>query len=49
MNSDAIDLAPFQPGATSSIEKQHMSNGLGHTERHKAKRQMDEGVHRAVC
>ncbi|KAL8647606.1 MAG: hypothetical protein Q9226_006362 [Calogaya cf. arnoldii] len=48
MNSDPIDLAGFQPGAT-SIEKQHMSRGVDHTQRHLAERPMGHGVHRTVC
>lgn len=48
MESDPIDLAGFQPGAT-SIEKQHMSKGVDHTQRHRAERPMGEGVHRTVC
>ncbi|KAI4123961.1 MAG: hypothetical protein LQ338_005038, partial [Usnochroma carphineum] len=45
MESDPIDLAAFQPGPT-NIEKQHASTGLGHREKHKAKRPMKDGVYR---
>jgi glutamate decarboxylase len=51
MSSDKIDLQAWQPDVLSSrsIEKVHAS--LGHTaqHKHKAKRPMEEGVHRAVC
>ena len=49
MESDPVDIAFFQPGAT-SIEKQHQS--IGADAKHQAKdmeRPMSEGVHRAVC
>ena len=48
MNSDPMDLSAFQPGST-GIEKQHQSKGVDHKNKHKAKRPMSKGVHRAVC
>ena len=53
MNSDAVDLAAFAPGAT-SIEKSHMSLGTAgatHSGDHNkiAKSSMKGGVHRTVC
>ncbi|KAI9721788.1 MAG: hypothetical protein M1812_002123 [Candelaria pacifica] len=48
METDAVDLAAFQPGAT-SIEKQHASKGQDHHNKHKATRPMSHGVHRSVC
>lgn len=42
------DIRAFQP-STPSLEKIHGSPGLQHHQRHKAKRHMDKGVHRAVC
>ena len=48
MNSDPMDLAAFQPGAT-SIEKHYQSRGVDHQSKHKAKKPMKEGVHRSVC
>ena len=48
MNSDPMDLAAFQPGST-SIEKQIMSKGVDHQNKHKAQRPMSKGVHRTVC
>ncbi|KAI4243460.1 MAG: hypothetical protein L6R40_003462 [Gallowayella cf. fulva] len=48
MNTDAVDLAAFQPGAT-SVEKQHQSRGVDHQHKHLAKRPMKDGVHRTVC
>ncbi|KAJ8610737.1 hypothetical protein MRB53_038379 [Persea americana] len=47
MNSDQADLQAWQP--FTSPEKTHGSQGLPHHQRHKAKRPMAEGVHRAVC
>jgi glutamate decarboxylase len=49
MNTDAVDLAAFQPGAAPSIEKQHANKGLKKEHKHKAQRPMSEGVHRTVC
>lgn len=48
MNSDPMDLSAFQPGST-SVEKQHLSKGLDHANKHKAERPMSKGVHRTVC
>lgn len=48
MNADPMDLAAFQPGAT-SIEKQHQSKGVDHQHKHLANRPMSKGVHRTVC
>ena len=50
MNSDAIDLSPFHPGASAigRVEKQ-FSQGLGKGEKHLARRPMSKGVHRTVC
>lgn len=48
MESDVLDLAAWQPTNT-RIEKTHGSRGLEHKDRHKAKRPMHHGVHRAVC
>ena len=48
MNTDAVDLQAFQPGA-SSVEKQHGTVGHDHKNKHKAKRPMEKGVHRTVC
>ena len=47
-SSDTGDLLAWQPQAP-SIEKQHSSQGLQNQHKHKAKRPMNEGVHRAVC
>jgi glutamate decarboxylase len=49
MNTDAVDLAAFQPSAAPSIEKQHANKGLRREHKHKAQRPMSEGVHRSVC
>ena len=53
MGSDPIDLTMFQPGPSvggkKRVEKQLQSKGLGHDEKHKAKRGMEKGVHRTVC
>lgn len=48
MEADPVDLAAFQPGA-STIEKHVMSRGVDHKHKHQAKRPMKEGVHRSVC
>ena len=48
MDTDEVDLAAFQPGA-STVEKQHMSKGVDHKNKHKAHRPMKEGIHRSVC
>ena len=48
IDTDASDLQAYQPG-TSTVEKQHASAGFDHHNRHKAKRPMHHGVHRAVC
>lgn len=48
MNSDATDLATWQPFAATQ-EKKHASAGLQSHEKHKARRPMSEGVHRSVC
>lgn len=48
MKSNAIDLAAFQPSA-SSVEKSHANKGLKAADRHKADRPMHKGVHRSVC
>ncbi|KAF2172333.1 hypothetical protein M409DRAFT_63053 [Zasmidium cellare ATCC 36951] len=48
MNTDAVDLQAWQP-FDSSTEKKHASRGVHGQEKHKAKRPMGEGVHRAVC
>lgn len=47
--SSAEELSVYQPGATSSVEKKHGSQGHDHKNKHKAKRPMSEGVHRSVC
>ena len=49
MNTDEVDLSAFQPGASSTVEKQYMSKGVDHKDKHKAQRPMKEGVHRGVC
>ncbi|MDI1489893.1 MAG: glutamate decarboxylase gad1 [Ramalina farinacea] len=53
MGSDPIDLTMFQPGPSvggeKRVEKQLQSKGVGHDEKHKAKRGMEKGVHRTVC
>ena len=48
MDADPLDLAAFQPGAT-TIEKQQQSKGVDHANKHKAERPMAKGVHRTVC
>lgn len=48
MESDAMDLAAYQPGRA-SVEKKHGSKGLQAHQRGEAKRPMSEGVHRSVC
>lgn len=48
MDSDAMDIAAFQPGSH-AVEKQHASLGYPAKDKHKAKRPMGEGVHRTVC
>ena len=48
MDTDEVDLAAFQPGA-STIEKQHMSKGVDHKHKHLAERPMKKGIHRSVC
>lgn len=50
MNTDAVDLAAFQP-AGSSVEKQHQSLGKNaqHRAKHGSSRPMSHGVHRSVC
>lgn len=48
MNSDPIDLGPYQPGGM-GVEKQHQSKGVDHLNKHKAERPMHKGVHRTVC
>ena len=48
MDADPLDLAAFQPGAT-TIEKQQQSKGVDHANKHKAERPMSKGVHRTVC
>ena len=48
MDADPLDLAAFQPGAT-TMEKQHQSKGVDNANKHKAKRPMSKGVHRTVC
>lgn len=48
MESDPVDLAAYQPAAT-SIEKQHASRGVDAKNRQQAIRPMSEGVHRSVC
>ncbi|KAI4134799.1 MAG: hypothetical protein LQ347_001229 [Umbilicaria vellea] len=48
MDTDAVDLSAFQPGA-SSIEKEHQSTGRDSRNKHKANRPMSHGVHRSVC
>ena len=48
MDADPLDLAAFQPGAT-TIEKQHQSKGVDHANKHKAERPMRKGIHRTVC
>ncbi|GME50106.1 Pyridoxal phosphate-dependent decarboxylase [Neofusicoccum parvum] len=48
MQSDQIDLSAWQP-SNSSVEKTHGSRGLDGKDKHKAKRPMHHGVHRAVC
>ncbi|KAF2149486.1 glutamate decarboxylase [Myriangium duriaei CBS 260.36] len=47
-DKDSFGLTAFQHSNT-SIEKQHGSQGLQHHEKHKSKRPMRHGVHRAVC
>lgn len=49
INTDAVDLAAFQPSAAPSIEKQHASTGLPKHQKHKAKHPTHKGVYRAVC
>lgn len=46
--SDAADLMAYQPGST-TIEKQHGSQGHDKQNAHKAKQPMHKGVHRTVC
>jgi len=48
MDSDIGDLSSWQP-VTKSLEKEHGSLGHDAKNKHKAKRPMSEGVHRAVC
>ncbi|KAF2017167.1 glutamate decarboxylase [Aaosphaeria arxii CBS 175.79] len=48
METDAVDLAAWQPGVV-SVEKQHGSQGLEAKHKHKARRPMHKGVHRTVC
>ena len=48
MDSDAVDLAALQPGAT-TIEKLAMSAGLDAKNKDQAQRPMSDGVHRGVC
>ena len=48
MSTDAVDLQAYQVGS-SSIEKQHASSGYDHHNKHRAKRPMEDGVHRTVC
>lgn len=47
-DSDAIDLEAYQTGS-STIEKQHGSQGHDKQNAHKAQRPMRKGVHRTVC
>ncbi|KAH7090332.1 pyridoxal phosphate-dependent transferase [Paraphoma chrysanthemicola] len=47
MNTDAVDLAAFQPSV--STEKEHANKGLQSKHKHKARRPMSDGVHRTVC
>ena len=47
-NSDAVDLEAYQPGST-TVEKQHGSQGHDKKNAHKAKHPMGKGVHRTVC
>lgn len=49
MTTDAVDLAAFQPGGATTVEKQHSIKGLEHRHKHKAHRPMSEGVYRTVC
>lgn len=49
MKSDSIDLQAWQPFNTNSPEKEHGSRGVRAHEKHKSKRPMSHGVHRAVC
>jgi glutamate decarboxylase len=49
MNTDAVDLAAFQPGLAPSIEKQHANKGLRKEHKHKAQRPTTDGVYRTVC
>jgi glutamate decarboxylase len=49
MNSDAIDLAAWQPFSR-SVEKEHAGTGVDHKNREqKQKRGMHAGIHRTVC
>ena len=49
MNTSAeMDLAAWQP-FSSSIEKQHASQGLDSKNKHKSRAPMHQGVHRSVC
>jgi glutamate decarboxylase len=48
MTTDPVDLAAFAGGQT-TIEKEFASIGHAQHHRKKAKRPMDDGVHRAVC
>ena len=48
MNTDEVDLSAFQPGS-STVEKQYMSKGVDHKNKHKAQKPMKYGVHRSVC
>lgn len=45
---EGSDLVTWQHSNT-SVEKEHGSQGLTHRQKHKAKRPMHHGVHRAVC
>ena len=46
--SSEVDLSAWQP-VTTTVEKQHASQGVDGKNKHKAKRPMHHGVHRAVC
>lgn len=46
--TDTSALAAWQHGST-SVEKEHGSQGLSHKHKHKARRPMHKGVHRTVC
>lgn len=48
MESDSVDLQAYAPSST-TVEKQHGSQGHDNKNRHKANRPMSHGIHRSVC